>query len=203
MDKSLREKIVTKLSKIKAVLAEDEAPENVQLEDVRKVDGTILRIEPAVEVGATVMVIGEDGEMIEAPNGEHELESGDVIRVEGGIIIEVMAVEGEEVVEEEMSEEVQEPASPKLDVEALQNQLIDKLNTAITEKINNLKFAKQAEIDSLKKENATLKESLTELVDIVEKFAATPKEDPKKQPYNPFKKEDAQPFDFSKLRKRN
>jgi uncharacterized protein (UPF0305 family) len=68
----------------------------------------------------------------------------------------------------------------KLDVEALQNQLIDKLNTALTEKINNLKFASVKEVESLKSENATLKEALTDLVSVVEKFAATPSEEPKR-----------------------
>lgn len=202
MEKTLREKVVAKFDKIKALLAEDEAPEEVSLEDVRMVDGTILRIEPAIEVGATVQVIGEDGEMMDAPDGDHELEDGRVVKTEGGIAIEVIEVEGEEeVVEEEMSEETPEPVAPKLDVEALQNQLIDKLNTAITDKINNLKFAKVDELESLKAENARLKESLVELTGIVEKFAATPSEEPKKKPNNPFKKE-GNSIDYSKLFKK-
>ncbi len=98
MEKTLREKVAAKLSAIRKVLAEGETP--IALEDVKLVDGTILRIEPAIEVGATVQVIGEDAEMVEAPDGEHELESGDVIKTEGGVIIEIIAVESEEVVEE-------------------------------------------------------------------------------------------------------
>ena len=206
MEKTLREKVAAKLSAIKKVLAEEETPEAVALEDVKKVDGTILRIEPAIEVGASVMVIGEDAEMIEAPDGDHELESGDVIKTEGGIIIEVIAVEGEpeEVVEEEMSEEaapVEETAAPKLDVEALQNQLIDKLNTALTDKINNLKFASVKEVAELKVENATLKEALSDLVEVVEKFAATPTDEPKKKVHNPFKDKEVKEFDFSAIGK--
>ena len=203
MEKTLREKVAAKLSAIKKDLAEEETPEAVALEDVKMIDGTILRIEPAIEVGATVQVIGEDAEMIEAPDGEHELESGDVIKTEGGVIIEIIAVEGEveEVVEEEMSEDapVEETAAPKLDVEALQNQLIDKLNTALTDKINNLKFASVKEVADLKAENATLKEALTDLVEVVEKFAATPTEEPKKKVNNPFKDKEKKEFDFSKI----
>ena len=203
MEKTLREKVAAKLSAIKKVLAEEETPEAVALEDVKMIDGTILRIEPAIEVGATVQVIGEDAEMIEAPDGEHELESGDVIKTEGGVIIEIIAVEGEveEVVEEEMSEDapVEETAAPKVDVEALQNQLIDKLNTALTDKINNLKFASVKEVADLKAENATLKEALTDLVEVVEKFAATPTEEPKKKVNNPFKDKEKKEFDFSKI----
>ena len=59
MEKTLREKITAKLSAIKKVLAEEEIP--VAMEDAKLVDGTIVRIEPAIEIGATVQVISEDG----------------------------------------------------------------------------------------------------------------------------------------------
>lgn len=188
--------------KVKLNAEETTEETTVELEDVKMVDGTILRIEPAIEVGATVQVIDENGEMIDAPDGDHELEDGRVLKTEGGIVVEVLGVEGEEVVEEEMSEETPEPTQPKLDVEALQNQLIDKLNTAITDKINNLKFAKEDEVSALKKENAELKESLIELTELVGKFAATPAEEPKKKVKNPFAKQDKQNFDYSKLLKK-
>ena len=201
MEKTLREKITAKLSAIKKVLAEDEKP--VALEDAKLVDGTLVRIEPALEVGATVQVISEDGSMIEAPDGEHELEGGDVIKVEGGIIIELIPIVAEEeiIVEEVMSEDKPvAPVAPKLDIEALQNQLIEKLNTSLSDKINNLKFASAKEVNSLKAENKVLRESLTELVDIVQKFAGTPIEEPKKKPYNPFADKGESKFDFSKVR---
>ena len=62
-------------------------------EDAKLVDGTIVRIEPAIEIGATVEVISEDGETLAAPDASHELESGSVIRTEGGIIVEVLEAE--------------------------------------------------------------------------------------------------------------
>ena len=201
MEKTLREKITAKLSAIKKVLAEEEVP--VAMEDAKLIDGTIVRIEPAIEIGATVQVISEDGSMVEAPDGEHELESGDVIKVEGGVIIELIpiVVEDAPVIEEVMSEEVPvAPVAPKLDIEALQNQLIDKLNTSLADKINNLKFASAKEVNSLKAENKVLKESLTELVDIVQKFAGTPTAEPTKKPYNPFADKQPSKFDFSKVR---
>tara|TARA_R110000822_G_scaffold158970_4_gene298485 strand:- start:1118 stop:1738 length:621 start_codon:yes stop_codon:yes gene_type:complete len=201
MEKTLRDKITAKLSAIKKVLAEEEVP--VAMEDAKLIDGTIVRIEPAIEVGATVQVISEDGSMVEAPDGEHELESGDVIKVEGGVIIELIpiVVEDAPVIEEVMSEEVPvAPVAPKLDIEALQNQLIEKLNTSLADKINNLKFASVKEVASLKAENKVLKESMTELVDIVQKFAGTPTAEPTKKPYNPFADKQPSKFDFSKVR---
>ena len=195
-----KENIKANLSKIKVALGvEDEAPTSVELEDIKKVDGTILRIEPAIEIGATVQVIGEDAELIEAPDGEHELESGDVIKTEGGVIIEIMAVEvEEEVVEEEMSEETPEVKAQPIDVQALTDNVMNKLNEALNDKINNLKFAAIADVKALNERNKTLTEAVSELVGIVEQFAGTPSEEPTKKVKNPFKR-DSKEFDFSKI----
>jgi hypothetical protein len=204
MEKTLRERVTAKLSAIKKVLAEEEAPEAVALEDAKLIDGTIVRIEPAIEIGATVQVISEDGSLTDAPDASHELESGDVIKTEGGVIIEIIPIEApvEDVVEEEMSEEAPVIAEvPKgLNVEELTNNVMNKLNEAIIAKINNLKFASAKEVNSLKAENKVLKESLTELIDIVQKFAGTPTQEPKKKPYNPFADKEPSKFDFSKVR---
>jgi len=195
MEKTLREKIVAKLAKIKVVLAEDENTEEVTLEDVRTVDGTLLRVEPALEVGATIQVIGEDAELIDAPDGSHELEDGSVINVEGGIIVEVIAVEVP--AEEEMNEELPEVPAPKgLDVEALTNDVMNKLNEAIVNKIAGLKF--EETIAELKSENAALKETILDVVTEVEKFAAQEKAKPTKEHRNPFAKQESK-LDFSKL----
>ena len=195
-----KENIKANLSKIKVALGvEDDAPTSVELEDIKKVDGTILRIEPAIEIGATVQVIGEDAELIEAPDGDHELESGDVIKTEGGVIIEIMAVEvEEEVVEEEMSEETPEVKAQPIDVQALTDNVMNKLNEALNDKINNLKFAAIEEVEALTKRNKTLTEAVSELVGIVEQFAGTPSEEPTKKVKNPFKR-DTKEFDFSKI----
>jgi len=195
-----KENIKANLSKIKVALGvEDEAPASVELEDIKKVDGTILRIEPAIEIGATVQVIGEDAELIEAPDGDHELESGDVIKTEGGVIIEIMAVESEEeVVEEEMSEETPEVKAQPIDVQALTDNVMNKLNEALNDKINNLKFAAIEEVEALTERNKTLTEAVSELVGIVEQFAGTPSEEPTKKVKNPFKK-DSKEFDFSRI----
>jgi hypothetical protein len=204
MEKTLRERVTAKLSAIKKVLAEEQAPEAVALEDAKLIDGTIVRIEPAIEIGATVQVISEDGSLMDAPDASHELESGDVIKTEGGVIIEIIPIEApvEDVVEEEMSEEAPVIAEvPKgLNVEELTNNVMNKLNEAIVAKINNLKFASVKEVASLKAENKVLKESMTELIDIVQKFAGTPTQEPKKKPYNPFADKEPSKFDFSKVR---
>jgi hypothetical protein len=205
MEKTLRERVTAKLSAIKKVLAEEQAPEAVALEDAKLIDGTIVRIEPAIEIGATVQVISEDGSLMDAPDGEHELEAGDVIKTEGGVIIEIIPIEApveDPVVEEEMSEEAPVIAVvPKLNVEELHQQRNEQIERGnCSDKINNLKFASVKEVASLKAENKVLKESMTELIDIVQKFAGTPTQEPKKKPYNPFADKEPSKFDFSKVR---
>ena len=184
------------ISDIRKLLFGEESPEAPEVNELeaaqaKLVDGTILNIDPSLEVGAKVDVLDEAGDLTAAPDGEHELQDGTLITVEGGIIVELVPVEGEEVVEEEMSEEgapVEEVQAP-FDIEKLQKQLINKLNVAITEKIDKLRFAKVEELDALKAENATLKEATALLIDVVEKFNEEPKEAPKKTARNPFKKE--------------
>jgi len=194
-------KIVTdNLPAIKKLLKFEDEQTEVKAEDVKAVDGTLLRIEPGVEVGASVEVIGEDGQLVAVADSQVELEDGTLLSVEGGIIVEVQAVEGEQ--EEEMSEVVEEVAeAPAFDIEKLQEQLINKLNVAITEKIDRLKFAKVEEIETLKAENTQLKEAFELTVKMLEKFEATPVEQPKKTHRNPFKQE-ASKVDFSKLLKK-
>jgi len=208
MEKFTVENIRTKLSKIKEVLLEETPTEEVQLEDAKLVDGTIVRIEPAIEVGATVQVIGEDGELIDAPDADHEMEDGRIIKTEGGIILEVIEVEGEEeevVVEEEMSEEGEAPkvAAPRLDVEALQNQLIQRLNESIIEKIDKMRFAKESEVAVLTEENRELKKTLVEVVEMFQAFTEQEKEAPKKTPSKAWMSKDSQKIDFSTLLRKN
>ena len=183
---------------------DEQEAETVALEDVKSVDGTILRIEPAVEVGASVQVIDEAGELIAAPDGQIELEDGKLLNVEGGIIVEVQGVEGDEPAEEEMAIE-EEPApldaAPAFDLEKLQKDIISKLNVAITEKIEKLRFASVEKVTALETENTDLKTVIVEMADILEKMAAEPSEAPKKEGRNPFAKNETFKNTSSLLRK--
>jgi len=211
LSEAVKKSISESISDIKKIPAiakflkfEDEQTE-VKAEDVKAQDGTILRIEPAVEVGASVQVIDEAGELIAAPDGQIELEDGKLLSVEGGIIVEVQGVEAEEgeAVEEEMSEvdELLEPLTedaPAFDLEKLQKQIINKLNVAITEKIEKLRFASLKDVEELKTENEDLKKVIVEMSAIIEKIAGRPSEEPKKQHRNPFAKNEST-VNFSRL----
>lgn len=74
--------------------------------DAQLADGTIVNIEPDIELGASVAVVTDEG-IVPAPDAEHELASGEKIVTVGGVITEIIPSE-EEVAEEEAAEEIEE-----------------------------------------------------------------------------------------------
>ena len=105
---NISELVGKKLPEIKKILfgTETEGTVEAAFIDGKLVDGTIVRVEPAVEVGASVRVIDEAANEIDAPDGDHELEDGTIIRTEGAIIVEV--IEPEAPAEEEVPAEVED-----------------------------------------------------------------------------------------------
>ena len=173
---NISELVGSKLPEIKKLLFSETEEAFV---DAKLVDGTIVRVEPALEIGASVAVIGEDGETVPAPDGEHELESGEVVRTEGGVIVEIMtpepvAEEAEEVEEEMASEE-------KFDAEGFKADILSAVSELIKSEIAAAQFAKTEKVTDIEK-------AVGLITDIVEKMAATPKEEPSKKVANPFNK---------------
>jgi len=104
---NISELVGSKLPEIKKLLFSETEE---KFEDAKLVDGTIVRYE-VLEIGAALSVVGEDGEIVAAPDGEHELESGVVVRTEGGLIVEILEPEAEPVEEEAGDEEKEEEMS--------------------------------------------------------------------------------------------
>jgi len=179
---NISELVGAKLPEIKKLLfSENETPEVVEaFEDAKLQDGSIVRIEPAIEVGATVMVIGEDGETVPAPDAAHELESGVIIRTEGGVVVEVMEPEA---APEEAPEEVEEEMAevPAFDADAFKEDILGAVSNLIKSEIDAAAFASAKKVDEVT-------EAVSLVTDIMEKMAATPKEAPTKKVSNPFNK---------------
>lgn len=74
--------------------------------EAKLVDGTVIEIDGEVAEGSKVYVVTEEGS-VPAPDATHELESGEKVTTQDGIIvsIEAPASEEEEVLEEEVIEE--------------------------------------------------------------------------------------------------
>ena len=149
--------------------------------DAKLVDGTIIRYE-SLEIGAALSVVGEDGEIVAAPDGQHELESGEVVRTEEGVIVEVLEPEAEEVEEEAKDEEKEEEMSaevPAFDADSFKEDILGAVSNLIKSEIDAASFAKNDKVSDIEK-------AVSLMTDIVEKMAATPKEEPSKKVSNPF-----------------
>lgn len=174
---NISELVGKKLPEIKKLLFSETTEE--AFVDAKLVDGTIVRVEPALEIGASVAVIGEDGETVPAPDGEHELESGEVVRTEGGVIVEIMSPEPVEEEEEEVEEEM--ASEEKFDSEGFKADILSAVSELIKSEIAAAQFAKTEKVSDIEK-------AVGLITDIVEKMAATPKEEPSKKVANPFNK---------------
>lgn len=187
---NISELVSGKLPEIKKLLFTEEATPAVEsteevvehsFEDAKLIDGTIVRIEPAIEIGATVEVISEDAETLPAPDASHELENGSVIRTEGGIIVEVLEAEApaeeEEAKEEEKEEEM--AAEPAFDSDKFKEDILGAVSELIKSEIDAAAFASKKNVDEVT-------EAVSMVTDIIEKMAATPKSAPTKKVSNPF-----------------
>ncbi len=159
---------------------EEEATE-VQGASMRLANGVMLEAE-AFEAGQNVFLVGEDGEKVPAPVGEHELEDGRMLIItEEGIIAEIReaaAVEAEEqeeekqeMAEEEIAVEVPEEVAPELE------QIVEAVVEAVAPAIEEVK--EQVEEMKRKFEEYQKKEDEEEKVDMsaaAKKLTAAPKE---------------------------
>jgi len=146
------------LDKVKSLIFGEEVKEEttpevteVKLMAAELADGTMVNIEPALEVGAMVTVEVE-GEVAPMPNGEYPLADGTVVTVMEGAITDIKEVEAEE--EEAMETE----ATPEPVVETVTEAKIRKIIES-TETVFNEQIAKiSEELETVKAEFAKYKE---------------------------------------------
>ena len=172
---NISEMVVAKMPQIKKLLFSEKTAE--AFVDAKLVDGTIIRYE-ALEVGATLSVVGEDGEIVAAPDGQHELESGEIVRTEEGVIVEILEPEAEEEAKEEKEEEMSAEA-PAFDADSFKEDILGAVSNLIKSEIASAAFAKNDKVSDIEKAVSLMSE-------LVEKMAATPKEAPSKKVANPF-----------------
>jgi len=174
---NISEIVGAKLPEIKKLLFSETTEE--AFVDAKLVDGTIIRYE-SLEIGAALSVVGEDGEIVAAPDGQHELESGEIVRTEEGVIVEVLEPEAEEEAKEEKEEEMSAEA-PAFDADSFKEDILGAVSNLIKSEIASASFAKNDKVSDIEK-------AVSLMTDIVEKMAATPKEAPSKKVSNPFGK---------------
>ena len=123
----------------------------------------------SLQVGDKVEVITAEGQTLDAPDGEHELEDGTKIKTEGSMVTEIMSADGEEAMAEVETEvegvtkedvAVEDATEEAMEDEAEVEMPVEAVVEAIVEAVKD-------EVEAMKKEMAMLK-------DKVEKMSAEP-----------------------------
>jgi len=176
----------TILEKIKKIVFGEETAEVPVVEDKSKFmeatleDGTLVNIEPALEIGAAVVVIDAEGNPMAAPDAEHILAGGDKIVTVDGVITEIIPMEEEAEVEEEvpMAEEPTETQEQK--VKKVVESIVKESHFASEEMVNKA----VEELKNLFSEE--LSKAKNEIKDIVfnsfVEFGETPKKEATEKP---------------------
>lgn len=163
---------------------EETAPEEEsksKFMDATLEDGTLVQIEPALEVGAAVVVIDADGNPMAAEDAQHVLADGTKVTTKDGLIVEIIPAE---VVEEEVVEEMEVAPTES------QEQRVKKVVESIIKESHFVSEEKVTELTNAITEqfNAKVEELKNSMFKAFEEFGKTEEKEPTKQPAK-FKKE--------------
>jgi len=156
------------LKEIRSILGFTEDKKEIEMATATLVDGTIVEYDGELAVGTEIFVQTGEG-LIPAPDAVHQTDSGLLITTVDGVVTEVVEPIVEEVALEEVEVEVPEGVSTIVTTEVLE---------AIAEAIAPV----LEEVAMLKEEMKKMKKGFSKTVDLVEKVANLPSEDPIKVP---------------------
>ena len=152
------------LKEIRTMLGFSDEPVAVELATATLTDGTVITYEGELMVGTAIFVQTAEGD-IPAPDATHEVEGGLLVTTVGGMVTEI--------VEPEVEIEV-EVASEEFATMTAFNEVVAKMESAIAELT--------AKVESLTVSNNTHKEAMSKAIDLIEKVADLPSEQPTKTP---------------------
>jgi hypothetical protein len=156
------------LKEIRTILGFTEDKKEIEMATATLVDGTIVEYDGELAVGTEIFVQTGEG-LISAPDAVHETDSGLLVTTVDGVVTEVVEPIVEEVALEEVEVEVPEGVSTIVTTEVLE---------AIAEAIAPV----LEEVAMLKEEMKKMKKGFSMTVNLVEKVANLPSEDPIKVP---------------------
>ena len=172
--------ILEKIKKIVFNEAEVEVPVvKDSFLDATLEDGTLINIEPALEIGAAVVVIDAEGNPAAAPDGEHILADGSKFITVEGRITEILPMD-EVVVEDEVPMATEPTETQEQKVKKVVESIVKESHFASEEMVNSA-------VEELKNLFAEeLSKAKNEIKDIVFKsfteFGATEKAEPTEKP---------------------
>lgn len=176
------------------ILSQDPKEESTRIEfdrekfeDVALLDGTVIMVEPALEVGAQAVVM--DGETpVPVPAGEYELSDGRILVIEEAGIVSAINEVPEEIEEAPTEEEEmnKEESTPEREAKKV-------IESVITEKqFNEMieKFTKEIAglTDALSEEKKAKVEFMQDVKNLLEKIGDEPKANPIENKFKGFGK---------------
>jgi hypothetical protein len=157
------------LKEIRTILGfSEESKKDIEMAEATLVDGTLISYDGELAVGTEIFVQTGEG-LLPAPDAVHEVEGGLLVTTVDGVVTEVVEPIVEEIALEEVAVEVPEEVSAIVTAEVLE---------AIAEAIAPV----LEEVAILKEEMKKMKKGFSKTVDLVEKVANLPSEDPIKAP---------------------
>ena len=155
------------LKEIRTMLGFSDEENKVEMATATLTDGTVIEYEGELAIGTAIFVQTAEGN-IPAPDATHEVEGGLLVTTVDGIVTEIVEPV-EEVALEEVAVEVPEEISAVVTGEVLE---------AIAEALAPV----LEEVVLLKEEMKRMKKGFSKTVDLVEKVANLPSEQPTKAP---------------------
>jgi hypothetical protein len=152
-----------------------EKPEQ-EFKEAKLADGvTIVTWEGELE-GAELMIVSEEGK-IPAPDGDHTLESGEIVTVADGKVIAITPKKEEETEEAEVEIELKEEKK-EYDMEAINTMLKECMAKieVLEKKMGEVKL--EEKIEEAMSAISAQKEAFTSLVEVVDKIAKSPSDEP-------------------------
>jgi hypothetical protein len=150
------------LKEIRTMLGFSDEETKVEMATATLTDGTVISYDGELAIGTAIFVQTAEGD-IPAPDATHEVEGGLLVTTEGGFVTEI--------VEPEIEIEIE--AEEFATVSAF-NDVVSKLESAIAEL--------SAKVESLTASNIKHKEAMSKAIDLIEKVADLPSEEPLKAP---------------------
>jgi hypothetical protein len=157
-----------------------EKPEQ-EFKEAKLADGVTIVTWDGELLGADLMVVSEEGK-IPAPDGDHTLESGEIVTVADGKVINIEPAKEEEAeIEIELAEDAEveaEVESEDYDMKSVVSMLKECMTKIemLEKKMGETKMEEKVE-EAMSAINAH-KEAFTSLVDVVDRIAKLPSEEP-------------------------
>jgi hypothetical protein len=156
-----------------------EKPEQ-EFKEAKLADGVTIVTWDGELLGADLMVISEEGK-IPAPDGDHTLESGEMVTVADGKVINIEPAKEEEEVEIELAEDAEveaEVESEDYDMKSVVSMLKECMTKIemLEKKMGETKMEEKVE-EAMSAIN-NHKDAFVQLVDLVDKIAKLPSEEP-------------------------